>query len=177
MKKTANADLPRLTPEGFAGAEKMPLVVVLDNVRSALNIGVIFRTCDAFLVESIVLCGICARPPHRDIRKTALGATETVLWRYESDIETAVADLQQSGYEVLAVEQAEAAEMLPEKKWRSDKKYAVVFGNEVDGVSQAVMDRVAGAIEIPQFGAKHSLNVSVSAGLVVWDFFKWWKLT
>lgn len=156
--------------EAFKEADKSPLVIVLDNIRSLNNIGSVFRTADAFLVEKIYLCGITATPPHKDIRKTALGATESVDWTYEEDTVALIQRLQADGYEVLAIEQAEQAQFLNTFQVDDKKKYALVFGNEVKGVSQKAVNQCDGVIEIPQYGTKHSLNISVSAGVVVWDF-------
>ncbi len=152
--------------------EKIPVVVVLDNVRSQNNVGSFFRTADAFAVRELVLCGICATPPSRDIHKTALGAENTVPWRHFARTEDAVADLKSQGYEVLAIEQVEDAALLGEFMVETGAKYALVFGNEVDGVGQEVVDMCDGAIEIPQRGTKHSLNVAVSGGAVLWEFFR-----
>lgn len=165
-------ELGRLSPAEFAKKEKTPLVLVLDNVRSALNVGSAFRTADAFAVEKICLCGITAQPPHREILKTALGATETVAWEYFADGKQAVVSLQEEGYQVLAVEQAEGSQYLQDFDTKTKAKYAVVFGNEVNGVSEEVMSAVDGCVEIPQFGTKHSLNISVTIGIIVWDIFQ-----
>lgn len=170
MRKLRNDELDRLDVEAFKEAEKAPLVIVLDNIRSLNNIGSVFRTADAFLVEKIYLCGITATPPHKDIRKTALGATESVDWAYEEDTVALIQHLQAEGYEVLAIEQAENAQLLNTFQVENKKKYALVFGNEVKGVSQKAVNQCNGVIEIPQYGTKHSLNISVSAGVVVWDF-------
>lgn len=170
MRKLRNEELDRLDVEAFKVAEKAPLVIVLDNIRSLNNIGSVFRTADAFLVEKIFLCGITATPPHKDIRKTALGATESVDWAYEEDTVAMIHRLQEEGYEVLAIEQAEKAQLLNTFQVDKKKKYALVFGNEVKGVSQKAVNQCDGVIEIPQYGTKHSLNISVSAGVVIWDF-------
>lgn len=172
MEKKNIIDLNRVSQEEYKNIEKIPLVVVLDNVRSQNNIGSVFRTGDAFLLKSIFLCGITAVPPHPEIHKTALGAENSVSWSYYEDTLAAVDYLQQSGYTVFAVEQVEKSIMLQDVQLHKDKKYAIVFGNEVKGVQQSVVDRCDQCIEIPQFGTKHSLNVSVTAGLVIWDFFK-----
>lgn len=169
MRKLLNEELPRLTAEEFKEQAKLPLVIVLDNVRSHLNVGSVFRTADAFLVEAIYLCGITGTPPHRDINKTALGATETVSWKHYDDTTAAVNELKQQGYTIISIEQAEGATMLNEFKPIAGAKYAVVFGNEVDGVAQEVVSQSDVVVEIPQYGTKHSLNISVSAGIVVWD--------
>ena len=172
MKKKSIFDLHRVSQEEFKHLEKIPLVVVLDNVRSLNNIGSVFRTADAFKVACIYLCGITATPPHTDIHKTALGAEDSVDWIYEQDIYTVVDKLLAAGYEVYAIEQVEGSISLNDIELDKNKRYAVVLGNEVKGVQQSVVDKCTGSIEIPQFGTKHSLNVSVTAGLVIWDFFK-----
>ena len=171
MRKIANEELGRPTAEEFAAMEKTPVTVVLDNVRSQQNVGAFFRTGDAFGVERIALCGITAVPPARDIHKTALGAVQTVPWSYFATTEECIARLHEEGYEVLAVEQVEGAVMLGEWRPEPGRRYALVFGNEVEGVSQEAVDRCDGAVEIPQVGTKHSLNVSVSGGVVLWHFF------
>lgn len=161
----------RITAEEFKEADKFPLVVVLDNIRSLHNIGSVFRTCDAFRVECIYLCGITATPPHAEMHKTALGAEFTVDWKYVDNAVDAVDNLKREGYVVFSIEQAENSVMLHELTLQQDKKYAVVLGNEVKGVQQEVIDHSDGCIEIPQYGTKHSLNVSVTTGIVVWDMF------
>ena len=171
MRKIANEELGRPTAEEFAAMEKTPVTVVLDNVRSQQNVGAFFRTGDAFGVERSALCGITAVPPARDIHKTALGAEQTVPWSYFATTEECIARLHEEGYEVLAVEQVEGAVMLGEWRPEPGRRYALVFGNEVEGVSQEAVDRCDGAVEIPQVGTKHSLNVSVSGGVVLWHFF------
>ena len=171
MRKIANEELGRPTAEEFAAMEKTPVTVVLDTVRSQQNVGAFFRTGDAFGVERIALCGITAVPPARDIHKTALGAEQTVPWSYFATTEECIARLHEEGYEVLAVEQVEGAVMLGEWRPEPGRRYALVFGNEVEGVSQEAVDRCDGAVEIPQVGTKHSLNVSVSGGVVLWHFF------
>lgn len=175
-RKLKNSELERKTVEEFRDAEKTPLIVILDNVRSLNNIGSVFRTCDAFLIKKVYLCGITATPPHKDIHKTALGATETVTWEFNADTQEVVRELQQEGIEVFAVEQAENAIMLQEFTPSSGKTIAVIFGNEVKGVQQEVVDACNGVIEIPQHGSKHSLNIAVSAGIIIWDIFKKMKL-
>jgi tRNA G18 (ribose-2'-O)-methylase SpoU len=170
-RKLKNNELVRKSIEGFKEAKKTPLIIVLDNIRSLNNIGSVFRTADAFLVEKIYLCGITATPPHKDIHKTALGATDTVTWEYVEDTFNLIEKLQQEKVEVLAIEQAENATMLNDFHPKDDKKYAIVFGNEVKGVQQKVVSASNQVIEIPQYGSKHSLNISVSAGVVVWDLF------
>lgn len=172
MKKKSILDLKRVSQEEFKHLEKIPLVVILDNVRSLNNIGSVFRTADAFKVACIYLCGITATPPHTDIHKTALGAEDSVDWIYAQDTCTVVDKLLADGYEVYAIEQVEGSISLTDIELDKSKRYAVVLGNEVKGVQQSVVDKCTGSIEIPQFGTKHSLNVSVTAGLVIWDFFK-----
>ena len=162
----------RISPEEFKQSEKTPLVVVLDNVRSLHNVGSVFRTGDAFLIEAVYLCGITSTPPHAEIHKTALGAEDSVDWKYFEDTHDALKDLKEAGYSVFAIEQAEGSTMLPDFNTQSGIKYAVVLGNEVKGVQQSVVDACDGCIEIPQFGTKHSLNVSVTAGIVIWEFFR-----
>ena len=171
MSKITNEELGRPTPEEYAARPKMPVTVVLDNVRSAQNVGAFFRTGDAFAVERIALCGITATPPAREIHKTALGAELTVPWSYHAATAECVEQLRAAGYEILAVEQVEGAAMLGAFGPQPGKRYALVFGNEVAGVEQEVVDRCDGAIEIPQAGVKHSINVSVSGGVVLWHFF------
>jgi 23S rRNA (guanosine2251-2'-O)-methyltransferase len=170
MRKLANEELNRKTVEEFRTSEKTPLILVLDNVRSLNNIGSVFRTGDAFLVEAIYLCGITATPPHKDIQKTALGATESVNWRHFRSTLEAVDELKAT-HKVYAIEQAENSIMLDKFMPEEGRKLAVVFGNEVKGVDQQVIDGCDGCIEIPQLGTKHSLNIAVSAGIVVWDLF------
>lgn len=172
MRKLKVTELNRLTPEAFKDSKKIPLVVVLDHVRSLNNVGSVFRTSDAFRVEALYLCGITACPPHAEIHKTALGAEETVRWVYFEDTLRAVENLREAGYIVCAVEQAEGSIMLDKLLLDKDKKYAVILGNEVKGVQQEVVDNSDLCIEIPQYGTKHSLNVAVTAGLVIWDCFK-----
>lgn len=168
-RKLKITELNRISVEAFKEADKLPLVVVLDNVRSLHNIGSVFRTSDAFRVECICLCGITAVPPHAEIHKTALGAEDTVDWKYYQNTVDAVDELKQNGYTVFSIEQAEGSTMLDEWVLDSSKKYAIVFGNEVKGVEQAVIDHSDGCIEIPQYGTKHSLNVSVTAGIVIYE--------
>jgi len=162
----------RLTTEAFKASRKIPLVVVLDHVRSLNNVGSVFRTSDAFRVEAIYLCGITACPPHAEIHKTALGAEESVDWLYFKDTMEAVEKLKSEGYVVCAIEQAEGSTMLDKLLLDKTKKYAVILGNEVKGVQQNVVDNCDMCVEIPQYGTKHSLNVSVTAGIVIWDFFQ-----
>ncbi|MEY4134106.1 MAG: hypothetical protein RL386_456 [Bacteroidota bacterium] len=170
MRKLGIWELNRLSPQEARNSPKIPVMLVLDNVRSALNVGSAFRTADAFAIEGIVLCGISAQPPHREILKTALGATETVSWTYYANSTEAVKALQAAGWEVWAVEQAEGSLPLQAFSNSAGKPVALVFGNEVQGVAEEVMALVQGAIEIPQFGAKHSLNIAVSIGVVLWEF-------
>ena len=172
MKKLLNNELNRLSVEEFRKAHKYPVVVVLDNVRSLNNTGSVFRTSDAFLFEKIVLCGITGTPPHREIEKTALGATESVEWEYCKDTVKAVTDLRNRGYLIVTVEQAEGSIPLNTATFDTNEKYAVIFGHEVKGVSQDVIDISDICIEIPQKGTKHSINIAVSAGIVLWEIFK-----
>lgn len=171
MRKLKNSELDRMSVEGFKSVAKTPLIIVLDNIRSLNNIGSVFRTSDAFLVEKIYLCGITATPPHKDIHKTALGSTETVAWEYAEDTLELVKKLKSDGVTVCSIEQAENATMLNDFTPEQQTTYALVFGNEVKGVSQNVVSASDMVIEIPQFGTKHSLNISVSAGVVIWDVF------
>lgn len=170
MRKLKLDELNRLSTEEFKQAEKLPLIIVLDNIRSAANIGSVFRTCDAFLIEAIYLVGICAVPPNRDIQKSALGATETVSWTYFETIKEAIAALRAEHCEIITIEQSDKSTMLQDFQPEKDKKYALIFGNEVEGVSDFAIQYCDTCIEIPQFGMKHSLNISVSAGMVIWDF-------
>ena len=171
-RKLKITELNRISAEEFKKAEKLPLVVILDNVRSLHNIGSVFRTSDAFRVECIYLCGITATPPHPEMHKTALGAEFTVDWKYVDNAVEAVDNLRREGYVVYSVEQAENSIMLEDIRLEQGKRYVVVLGNEVKGVQQEVIDHSDGCIEIPQYGTKHSLNVSVTAGIVIWDLFK-----
>lgn len=175
MRKLRNIELGRLTVEEFKQSEKTPLVVVLDNIRSCNNIGSVFRTSDALLVEKIYLCGITATPPNNEIRKTALDAEKSVNWEYFEHTEAVVSKLKNEGYKVYAIEQVENSIMLPDFAPAPQEKTALIFGNEVKGVKQSVVDICNGSIEIPQYGTKHSFNISVSAGIVLWDIFQ--KLT
>ena len=169
MRKLKNEELDRLSAAEFKEADKNPIVIVLDNIRSMNNVGAAFRTSDAFLVEKIILCGITAKPPHKDINKTALGATDTVTWEYYQDTTDAIEVLRAEGFRIYSVEQAENSIMLNDFKVDKDQKYALVFGNEVFGVDQKVVDVSDGVLEIPQYGSKHSLNISVSIGIVLWE--------
>ncbi len=172
MRKLANSELQRLEIEEFKKASKTPLIVILDNVRSLNNIGSVFRTSDAFLIEKIFLCGITATPPNKEIHKTALGATESVDWEYAEETLSVVQRLQAENVCVISIEQTENAVMLNDFKPELGKKYAIIFGNEVKGVEQKVVSACDGVIEIPQYGTKHSLNISVSAGIVIWDLWR-----
>ncbi|CEN34634.1 RNA methyltransferase [Capnocytophaga cynodegmi] len=172
MRKLANSELQRLEIEEFKKATKTPLIVILDNIRSLNNIGSVFRTCDAFLIEKIFLCGITATPPNKEIHKTALGATESVDWEYVKSTISVVERLKSEGIRVISVEQTEKSVMLNDFQPNLATKYAVIFGNEVKGVEQEVVSASDGVIEIPQYGTKHSLNISVSAGIVIWDLWK-----
>jgi len=168
MRKLDMHELNRKSPEAFKEAEKVPIIVVLDNIRSMHNVGSVFRTADAFLLQGIYLCGYTPRPPHRDITKTALGATETVVWKYFDTTKAAVLELKDEGYEIWSVEQVEKS--VPLNKFdASNKKLAIVFGNEVSGVENEILQQSDGFIEIPQMGMKHSLNISVAAGIVLWE--------
>ena len=169
MRKLANNELNRLDIEQFKKAEKTPLIVILDNVRSLNNIGSVFRTCDAFLIEKIYLCGITATPPNKEIHKTALGATDSVAWEYEENTLSAVEKLKEQGAYIISIEQAENSTMLNDFEPNRNQKYAIIFGNEVKGVEQEVVSASDEVIEIPQYGTKHSLNISVSAGIAIWE--------
>jgi len=171
MRKLKNSELDRLSVADFKSSEKTPLVIILDNIRSLNNIGSVFRTSDAFLIEKIYLCGITAKPPHKDIHKTALGSTDTVDWEYVENTMDIIEKLKKNNVKICAVEQAENATMLNNFSAEANTKYAIVFGNEVKGVAQEVVNSSDTVIEIPQFGTKHSLNISVSCGVVVWDIF------
>lgn len=172
MRKLKITELARKSVNEFKDATKIPLIVVLDNIRSLNNIGSVFRTSDAFLVESIYLCGITATPPNQEIHKTALGAEYSVDWKYYKETIDAIVDLKRLSYTIFSIEQASGSIMLNQLTLEKDKKYAIVMGNEVKGVQQDVIDNSDACIEIPQLGTKHSLNVSVTTGIVVWDFFK-----
>lgn len=171
MQKLKLDDLNRVSIDEFKEQEKLPVVVVLDNVRSMHNIGSVFRTGDGFAVAGVYLCGITAQPPHREIEKTALGATQSVDWKHFETTLDAVASLRADGYTIIAIEQAAGSTMLNTFKPATDAKYALIFGNEVNGVSDEVMVQIDQCIEIPQFGTKHSFNIVISAGIVLWDFF------
>jgi tRNA G18 (ribose-2'-O)-methylase SpoU len=169
VRKLRNSELDRLSVDEYKEITKTPITVVLDNIRSCNNIGSVFRTSDALLIENVVLCGITATPPNKDIHKTALDAEKSVPWEYSEETEMAVKKLKETGYRVFAVEQVENSISLPDFTPKKDQKLALVFGNEVKGVQQSVVDLCDGAIEIPQYGTKHSFNISVSAGIVLWD--------
>lgn len=172
MRKLRINELNRLSEEEFKKTAKTPLVVVLDNIRSCNNIGSVFRTSDAMLVEKIYLCGITATPPNKEIHKTALDAEKSVAWEYLEKTEDAVKKLKENGYKIFAIEQVESSTSLPDFRPNPGEKVALIFGNEVKGVQQKVVNLCDGAIEIPQYGTKHSFNISVSAGIVLWDVFQ-----
>lgn len=171
MRKLENSELERKSIEDFKEAPKTPIIIILDDIRSLHNIGSVFRTADAFLIEKIYLCGITATPPNKEIHKTALGATETVVWEHHKDVLEVIENLKNDKITVLAIEQVQSAVLLQDFEIDTTKKYALVFGNEVFGVSQKAVELCDGCIEIPQLGTKHSLNISVSAGIVIWDLF------
>lgn len=171
MRKLKLDELNRVSVDEFKTQEKLPVIVVLDNVRSLNNVGSAFRTADGFAVEAIYLCGITAQPPHREIEKTALGATQSMAWKYFENVADAVEDLKGNHFEIVAIEQAENSVSLLEFNPEKDKKYAFFFGNEVNGVSDEVMREIDTCIEIPQFGTKHSFNIVISTGIVLWDFY------
>lgn len=177
MRKLKNSELVRLSVPEFKNAEKIPVVVVLDNVRSLNNIGSVFRTSDAFLVDRILLCGITATPPHKDIHKTALGATDSVDWNYFTETRDAILSLKKEGFIIVAVEQTEESTGLDTFRVDRDKKYAFVFGHEIRGVLQEIVDLSDLSLDIPQFGTKHSLNISVCVGMVLWEVFKQKRLS
>lgn len=172
MKKLTILEMGRMNAEEFKQSQKMPLIVVLDDVRSMYNVGSVFRTSDAFRVEAIYLCGITACPPHAEIHKTALGAEDTVEWKHFDNTMDAVESLKADGYYIYSIEQCEGSTMLQSMQVEPGEKYAVILGNEVKGVKQEVVDASDGCLEIPQFGTKHSLNVSTTAGMVIWEFAK-----
>lgn len=171
-KKLKLEELNRLDVESFKTTKKIPLTVILDNVRSMHNVGAVFRTADAFIVEKIILCGITPQPPHREIHKAALGATESVDWQYYTSVSEAVIDLKTLKYEVLGIEQTSDSQVITDYGIDNSKKYALVLGNEIDGISDEILPLCDGFLEVPQLGTKHSLNVSVCAGIVMWEFFK-----
>ncbi len=172
MRKLLNSELNRLSVKEFKTADKKPIIVILDDIRSLNNIGSVFRTADAFRVQEIFLCGITAQPPHRDIHKTALGATESVSWSYFETIEEAIKNAKEKGFNVFAIEQMDNSISLDDFKIGENEKTAVIFGNEVKGVNESVIPLIDGCIEIPQHGTKHSLNISVCAGIVIWELYK-----
>ncbi len=172
MKKLSLKELNRVSSAQFKAQDKTPIVIVLDNVRSGLNVGSAFRTADAFALEAVYLCGITAQPPHREILKTAIGATESMDWLYFEETTAAIQDLKAKGYQILGVEQAKESIALQDFQIDKSGKYAVVFGNEVKGISDEAMQMLDACLEIPQFGTKHSLNISVCTGIVVWDLFR-----
>jgi len=172
MRKLKNSELGRIDVETFKKKDKISIIVILDNIRSLNNIGSVFRTSDAFLIEKIYLCGITAKPPHKDIHKTALGATESVEWEHFENTLELIIKLQKENIKIVSIEQAENSTMLQNFELLKNQKYAVVFGNEVKGVQQEVVSASDYCVEIPQYGTKHSLNISVSCGIVLWDLFK-----
>lgn len=175
MRKLENSELDRKSVTAFKESDKTPLIIILDDVRSLHNIGSVFRTADAFLIEKIYLCGITATPPNKEIHKTALGATETVAWEHHDNVLEVIQKLKEQNVTTLAIEQVESATFLQSFEVDKGSKYAIVFGNEVHGVTQEAVALCDGCIEIPQLGTKHSLNISVSAGIVIWDLFKQFK--
>jgi 23S rRNA (guanosine2251-2'-O)-methyltransferase len=172
MRKLQTRELGRLTTEQYRKSEKAPFIIVLDNIRSQSNVGSVFRTADAFLTRSIYLCGITARPPHREIQKTALGATESVDWKYFEETAEAIRELKSKNFKIVGIEQAEGSTDLGDFSLEPGKGYALVFGNEVNGVDQKIIDECDYVVEIPQFGTKHSFNIAVSAGIVLWELNK-----
>ncbi len=172
MRKLSLQELGRVDIETYKTLPKSPVVVILDNIRSAHNVGSFFRTCDAFRIGHLYLCGITAQPPHREITKTAIGATSSVDWTYSQDISEVVQDLKTRGYEIIGIEQTDSSIPLSEMLISKDKKYAIVFGNEVQGLSETILPLLSQAVEITQYGTKHSLNVSVCGGIVIWDVAK-----
>jgi tRNA G18 (ribose-2'-O)-methylase SpoU len=172
MKKLKTHELGRIGIEDFKEADKMPLIVILDDIRSMHNVGSVFRTADAFKIERIILCGITPTPPHREIHKTALGATESVEWIYEKDINEVIIELKKLNYEIIGIEQTDEKFYINQLSIKKDKSYAIVIGNEITGINDQVINAVHKCIEIPQFGTKHSLNVSVAAGIVMYEFAK-----
>ncbi|MCT3700666.1 RNA methyltransferase [Elizabethkingia anophelis] len=172
VEKLKLEELGRVDIETFRQSEKIPVIVLLDDIRSMNNVGAVFRTADAFIIEKVVLCGITPQPPHREIHKAALGATESVDWYYENNVTDALQKLKSEGYKILAIEQTTGSIALNEQVISKEEKYVVIMGNEVDGVSDEALALCDGFIEIPQLGTKHSLNVSVCAGIIMWEFFK-----
>ena len=171
-RKLKNEELNRISIDEFKSASKTPIIIVLDNIRSLNNIGSVFRTADAFLIEAVYLCGITAKPPHREIQKTALGATESVKWKYFESTNEAIVELKKGGFKIASIEQSENSTMLNDYSIRKDEKLAIIFGNEVKGVDQEAINLSEIVIEIPQYGTKHSLNISVSAGVVIWELYQ-----
>lgn len=171
MKKLKNSELDRISIEEFKKSKKIPITILLENIRSAHNIGSVFRTADSFLINEIILCGISAQPPNKDIRKTALGSSESVEWKYEKNIEVAIQKLKDEGNKIISVEQTTNSISLENFKPSNNSKYAIIFGNEVNGIEQRTIDLSDMAIEIPQYGTKHSLNISVAAGIIIWNIF------
>ena len=171
MKKLKNSELDRISVEEFKKSKKIPITILLENIRSAHNIGSVFRTADSFLINEIILCGISAQPPNKDIRKTALGSSESVEWKYEKNIDVAIQKLKDEGNKIISIEQTTNSISLENFKPSYSSKYAIIFGNEVNGIEQSTIDLSDLAIEIPQFGTKHSLNISVAAGIIIWDIF------
>lgn len=172
MKKLKLDELNRLSVEEFKKTDKIPVVVILDNVRSMHNVGAVFRTSDAFLIEKVYLCGITATPPHKEIRKTALGATESVDWEYVKEVDSLIFELKQKGYKIVGIEQTNESVNLSDFEVNNEEKYALIFGNEVEGVQQSIIEQSDFCIEVRQGGTKHSLNISVCAGIVLWKFFE-----
>ena len=175
MRKLKLQELNRVNAEEFKRQEKAPFYLILDNIRSGLNVGSAFRTADALADSGIYLCGITAQPPHREILKTAIGATESVNWQYRSTTQEAIAELRADGVQIIGIEQTDESILLPEFTYDSNQRYALVFGNEVRGISEEVLPLLDACLEVPQFGTKHSLNISVCLGVVLWDLFKRWK--
>lgn len=171
MKKLKNSELDRISIEEFKKSKKIPITILLENIRSAHNIGSVFRTADSFLINEIILCGISAQPPNKDIRKTALGSSESVEWKYEKNIEVAIQKLKDEGNKIISIEQTTNSISLENFKPSNKSKYAIIFGNEVNGIEQRTIDLSDMAIEIPQYGTKHSLNISVAAGIIIWNIF------
>jgi 23S rRNA (guanosine2251-2'-O)-methyltransferase len=171
VKKLKNSELDRISVEEFKKSKKIPITILLENIRSAHNIGSVFRTADSFLINEIILCGISAQPPNKDIRKTALGSSESVEWKYEKNIEVAIQKLKDEGNKIISVEQTTNSISLENFKPSNNSKYAIIFGNEVNGIEQRTIDLSDMAIEIPQYGTKHSLNISVAAGIIIWNIF------
>ena len=171
MKKLKNSELDRISVEEFKKSKKIPITILLENIRSAHNIGSVFRTADSFLINEIILCGISAQPPNKDIRKTALGSSESVEWKYEKNIDVAIQKLKDEGNKIISIEQTTNSISLENFNPSNNSKYAIIFGNEVNGIEQRTIDLSDMAIEIPQFGTKHSLNISVAAGIIIWNIF------